>query len=205
TYTVTLTGKDDAGLTASAVHQVVVVQRPTVTTYTGATTGDYHDTVTLSGTLDDAETAGPLACQTLSFTLGAQSCSGVTDAFGFASCDVLLNQVPGAYTVTASFAGDSVYAPSSDTTDFSLTREETTLTYTGPTVILANASSLTVSAHLVEDGANDNDGDGGSPPPNPFGQTVTFTLGAQTCSGTTDSNGDASCTIAPVSSQLGNQ
>ncbi len=196
TYNVTLTVEDDAGLTASVVHQVVVVQRPTVTTYTGATTGDYHDTVTLSGTLDDAATAGPLAGETLSFTLGAQGCSGVTDVFGFASCDVLLNQVPGSYTVTASFAGDSVYGASSDSTPFDLTREETTLTYTGPTVILANASSLTVSATLLEDGAV---------PPSPSGQTVTFTLGAQSCSGTTDASGAASCTISPVSSQLGNQ
>ncbi len=196
TYNVTLTVEDDAGLTASVVHQVVVVQRPTVTTYTGATTGDYHDTVTLSGTLDDAATAGPLAGETLSFTLGAQGCSGVTDVFGFASCDVLLNQVPGSYTVTASFAGDSVYGASSDSTPFDLTREETTLTYTGPTVILANASSLTVSATLLEDGAV---------PPSPSGQTVTFTLGAQSCSGTTDASGNASCTISPVSSQLGNQ
>src|SRR5439155_8567685 len=109
TYNVTLTVEDDAGLTASIVHQVVVVQRPTVTTYTGDVTGDYHDMVTLSGTLDDAATAGPLAGETLAFTLGAQSCSGVTDVFGFASCNLVLNQVPGAYTVTASFTGDSVY------------------------------------------------------------------------------------------------
>jgi PKD repeat protein len=205
TYNVTLTVEDDAGLTASVVHQVVVVQRPTVTTYTGAVTGDYHDQVTLSGTLDDAETSGPLSGKTLSFTLGSQSCSGVTDAFGFASCNLVLNQVPGGYTATASFAGDSVYAPSSGSAPFTITREETTLTYTGPTVIVANASSLTVSAHLVEDGANDNDGDGGSPPPNPSGQTVTFTLGAQSCSSTTNSSGNVSCTISPVSSTLGNQ
>ena len=196
TYSVTLTVKDDAGLTASVVHQVVVVQRPTVTTYTGATTGDYHDSVTLSGTLDDSETSGPLSGETLSFTLGAQSCSGTTDAFGFASCDLVLNQVPGSYTVTASFAGDTVYAGSSDSTPFDLTREETTLTYTGPTVILANASSLTVSAQLLEDGTD---------PPSPSGQTVAFTLGAQSCSGTVDASGDVSCTISPVSSGLGNQ
>ena len=196
TYNVTLTVKDDAGLTASVVHQVVVGTRPTVTTYTGDVTGDYHDQVTLSATLDDAETSGPLSGQTLSFTLGSQSCSGVTDAFGFASCDLVLNQVPGGYTVTASFAGDSVYAPSSDSTPFEITREETTLTYTGPTVIVAGASSLTVSARLLEDG---------SVPPSPSGQTVTFTLGAQSCSGTTDASGNVSCTISPVSSGLGNQ
>jgi PKD repeat protein len=196
TYNVTLTVKDDAGLTASVVHQVVVVQRPTVTTYTGDTTGDYHDQVTLSGTLADAATSGPLAGELLTFTLGSQSCTGFTDGSGSASCTLVLTQVPGSYAVTASFAGDSVYGASSDTQPFTITREETTLTYTGPTVILANASSLTASATLLEDGAV---------PPNPSGQTVTFTLGAQSCSGTTDSSGNVSCTISPVSSQLGNQ
>jgi PKD repeat protein len=196
TYNVTLTVEDDAGLTASVVHQVVVVQRPTVTTYTGDVSGDYHDQVTLSGTLDDAETAGPLSGQTLSFTLGTQSCSGTTDAFGFASCNLVLSQAPGSYTVTAAFAGDTVYGPSSDSTPFEISREETTLTYTGPTVIMGGASSLTVSATLLEDG---------SVPPSPSGQTVTFTLGAQSCSGTTDASGNVSCTISPVSSGLGNQ
>jgi PKD repeat protein len=196
TYNVTLTVKDDAGLTASVVHQVVVVQRPTVTTYTGVTTGDYHDSVTLSGTLADTATSGPLAGEAMMFTIGTQSCSAFTDGSGAASCSLVLNQVPGAYSVTAAFAGDSVYAPSSATQPFSITREETTLTYTGPTVIVANASSLTASATLLEDG---------SVPPSPSGQTVTFTLGAQSCSGTTDASGHVSCTISPVSSQLGNQ
>ena len=196
TYNVTLTVKDDAGLTASVVHQVVVVQRPTVTTYTGDTSGDYHDSVTLSGTLVDQATSGPLAGEPLTFTIGSQSCSASTDFSGAASCSLVLNQVPGAYTVTASFAGDSVYGPSSATQPFTITHEETTLTYTGPTVIVANASSLTVSATLLEDG---------SVPPSPFGQTVTFTLGAQSCSGTTDASGNVSCTISPVSSSLGNQ
>ena len=192
----TLTVKDDAGLTASVVHQVVVVQRPTITTYTGDTTGDYHDAVTLSGTLVDAATSGPLAGEPLTFTVGSQSCTGFTDGSGSASCTLVLNQVPGAYMVTASFAGDSVYGASSGSQPFTITREETTLTYTGPTVILANASSLTASATLLEDG---------SVPPNPSGQTVTFTLGSQSCSGTTDASGNVSCTISPVSSQLGNQ
>jgi PKD repeat protein len=196
TYNVTLTVKDDAGLTASVVHQVVVVQRPTVTTYTGDTTGDYHDPVTLSGTLVDAATSGPLAGEAMMFTIGTQSCSAFTNGSGAASCSLVLNQIPGSYTVTASFVGDSVYAPSSDTQPFSITREETTLMYTGPTVIVANASSLTVSATLLEDG---------SVPPSPSGQTITFTLGAQSCSGTTDASGNASCIISPVSSQLGNQ
>ncbi len=201
TYTVTLTVEDDAGLMGSAGQQVTVVQRPTVTTYTGDTSGDYHDGVTLSGTLADQATGDPVAGKTMSFTLGAQSCSGVTDGSGAASCDLTLNQVPGPYTVVASFAGDSVYGGSQDSASFTIEREETTLTYTGPTVIL-NGGPLTVTATLTEDGANDDDGDGGSPPPDPFGQTVTFTLDGQSCSGVTDVNGDVSCVIN-VSGSLG--
>jgi len=125
----------------------------------------------------------------------------VTDFTGSASCTLTLTQVPGSYTVTATFAGDSVYAPSSASAPFTITREETTLTYTGPTVILSGGP-LNVTATLTEDGANDDDGDGGSPPPSPAGQTVTFTLDGQTCSGVTDAAGDVSCTIN-VSGSLG--
>lgn len=202
TYTVSLTVKDDAGLTNTVSHAVTVVQRPTTTSYTGDTTGDYHDTVTLSAELDDAGTSAPLASKTVSFTLGSQSCSGVTDGLGVASCTLTLSQVPGPYTVTASFAGDGVYGASSDTQPFTITKEETTLAYTGPTVILGSGSTLTATATLTEDGANDDDGDGGGVPPSPAGQTVTFTLDGQSCSGTTDSTGAVSCTM-PVSGSLG--
>jgi PKD repeat protein len=206
TYTVALTVKDDAGLTNTVTHPVTVGLRPTTTTYTGDTSGDYHDAVTLSGNLVDTASSAPLASKTMTFSLGTQSCSGTTDSFGSASCSLTLNQIPGAYAVTAAYAGDAtVYLGSSDTEAFTIEREETTLTYTGPTVILANASSLTVTATLVEDGANDDDGDPGSAPPNPPGQTVTFTLGTQSCSGLTDATGAVSCTIPSVSASLGSQ
>jgi hypothetical protein len=126
----------------------------------------------------------------------------VTDGLGVASCTLTLSQVPGSYTVTASFAGDSVYGPSSDTEPFTITKEETTLVYTGPTVILGSGSTLTATATLMEDGANDDDGDGAGVPPSPAGQTVTFTLDGQSCSGPTDAAGAVSCTI-PVSGSLG--
>jgi hypothetical protein len=45
---------------------------------------------------------------------------------------------------------------------------------------------MNVSATLLEDG---------SVPPSPFGQTVTFALDGQTCSGTTDAAGNAGCSI----------
>jgi hypothetical protein len=65
-------------------------------------------------------------------------------------------------------------------------------------VILAGSSIASLSATLVEGGANGDPGEG-SFPPDPFGQTITFTLGGQSCTGTTDAAGVASCSIAGVS------
>jgi len=165
----------------------VVSSTPTTLTYTGATAGDYHDGVTLSGVLTLSGTPAGIAGQTITFSVGTQNCSGVTNASGAASCSLTLNQVPGPYAVTASFAGSGNYQASSASTPFSITKEETATTYTGPTVI-ANGVVTTFSALLKEDGVV------------PIsGRTITITLGtagsAQTCSGTTDASGKATCTI----------
>jgi hypothetical protein len=167
--------------------ETVMATTPTTTTYTGDTTGDFHDPVTLSATLVLAGTSIPVAGQVITFTIGTQSCPGTTNASGFASCTLTLNQSPGPYTVIASFAGGSGNFPSSASAPFTITREETTTTYAGPTVI-ANNVNTTFSAVLTEDGAV------------PIsGRTITITLGtgatAQTCNGTTDASGTATCTI----------
>jgi hypothetical protein len=111
--------------------------------------------------------------------------------------------VPASYPADATFGGDTVYAGSTGTASFALGKEDTTIAYTGPTVILAGSSSATLTAHLVEDGANDDDADPGSAPPDPAGQSVTLGLGSQSCVGTTDSSGDVSCAISSVSVGLG--
>ena len=299
TYTVTLKVTDDIGLTDTVSQTVTVVQRPTTTAYTGPVAGDFNDPVTLSATLTDTTTSGGLGGQSITFTLGTQSCSGTTDGSGNAACAITLSQTPGAYTVSASFAGDAVYLgsadgkaftinreesrlvytggvtshyhdtftasgtltdpdggapiagqpvtftvggdactattdgagnascpitlhgtgtltlvaafagdanylPSGDTASFTITPEETTSAYTGPTVILAGSGGATLTATLVEDGANDSDGDGGSPGPIPA-QTVTLSVGSQSCTGTTDAAGAVSCTIPSVTVPLGPQ
>jgi hypothetical protein len=165
----------------------VVGSTPTTLTYTGATTGDYHDAVTLSATLTLSGTAAGIGIQTVTFTLGSQSCSGVTNAAGAASCDLTLNQIPGPYTVNANFAGAGLFQASSASASFTITREETTLSYTGDTII-ANNTTAHLSGVLLEDGTV------------PIaGRTVIFTLGtgptAQTCSGVTDAAGVAACTV----------
>src|SRR5207237_4314607 len=76
-----------------------------------------------------------------------------------------------------------------------ITKEETTLSYTGDTVI-ANNTTAHLSGVLLEDGTV------------PIaGRTVVFTLGtgatAQSCSGVTDGAGVAACDIFPVNQPFG--
>jgi hypothetical protein len=193
-YTVFASG---VGLTSvrNFFQSFVVTSTPTTLTYTGATTGDYHDTVTLSGVLTLSGTSAGVGGETITFAIAGQSCSGVTDNTGAASCDLTLNQIPGSYTVTATFAGDGLFQASNASAPFTITREETTLTYTGDTII-ANNTTAHLSGVLLEDGTV------------PIsGRTVVFTLGtgatAQSCSGVTDGAGVAACDIFPVNQPSG--
>lgn len=174
-----------------------VVSRPTSIAYTGARAGDFHDSATLAANLVDTSVnpTAPVAGVTVSFTLGSQTCTATTDASGQANCSLTFDQAPGNYTVAASFAGTDTFLPSSSSAPVTVTREETTLTYTGETLI-PNGRTAQLAAVLKEDGTS------------PIaGRTVSFTLGigpgAQVCSGTTDATGSARCTISPVSQPLG--
>jgi hypothetical protein len=180
-------GQPVTGAPRNFFNSFVVCSTPTTLTYTGATTADFHDTATLSATLTLSGTSAGVANQTITFTIGTQSCPGTTDASGAASCNLTLNQIPGPYTVEAKFAGAGLYQASSASAPFTITKEETTLSYTGDTVI-ANNTTAHLSGVLLEDGAV------------PIaGRSVVFTLGtgasAQTCTGTTDATGTAACPI----------
>ncbi len=177
--------------------ETVVGSTGTTLTYTGDTTGDYHDAANLTALLVLQGTTIPVAGQNVTFTLGAQTCGPVaTNASGVAACVLTLNQTPnagggGPYTVVASFGGSGNLKGSSSTpVAFTITKEETTTTYTGPTLV-ANGVATTFSAVLKEDGTT------------PIaGRTLTITLGsgatAQSCTtGPTDATGTGSCTITP--------
>jgi len=175
--------------------QLVGIGRSTKLTYTGDTSGDFHDPVTLSATLTLSGTSTPLANQTITFSLGTQSCRGVTSTTGTAACTLTLNQIAGPYTANASFAGSDVLQASSASAQLTITREETTLSYTGDTVI-ADQTPAHLSGVLPEDGLV------------PIaGRTVVFTLGtsgsAQTCTAMTNAAGAAACTIFPVNQPSG--
>jgi hypothetical protein len=133
-----------------------------------------------------------IANEPIVFTLnGTETCSNNTNAAGVASCSITPGEPAGSYPLIASFAGDATHLPSSASATFVVTREETTTTYTGPTVI-ANGVPTTLSGVLKEDGTT------------PIaGRTLTLTLGsdggAQSCTtGATNASGSASCSITPA-------
>lgn len=155
-------------------------------------TGDFHDPTTVSGVLHDS-TGQVVANEPISFVLNhAESCTGITDTAGTASCSLIPNEPAGTYPLDATFAGDSAkhLVAASATTTFAVTAEQTALSYTGPTAAISG-HAIALSARLGTD-----DPTAGSPI---VAKTVEFTVGTgattQTCSATTDANGAASCTV----------
>jgi len=171
---------------------------PTALRYNGATAGDFNDPATVSATLADTSTtpATALSGQSVTFTLnGAETCTGVTDAQGSASCQLTPGETSGAYAVVADFAGSATLNPSSTSASFAVTVEETALTVTAPAAI-ANGAPVSLTAVLTEDATS------------PIaGRTVTLGLGtgatAQSCTATTKSSGSATCSIAAVNQPPG--
>ncbi len=180
---------------SGSVSQTVERAKTTLT-YDGAVSGDFHDPVVLSATLTRQYDASPIAGKAVHFTVASQSCDAITSAAGQASCTITPQEPAGDQTVTASFAGDAGSQPSVDSKAFTVTREQTSLGYTGDTVI-ANGGTAHAAAVLTEDDGS----------PAIAGRSVTFTLGsgatAQSCTALTDSTGRAACDIAAVSQPLG--
>jgi hypothetical protein len=117
-YLVTFTANDHHHVTpTTSAVLIMVTAEETTTTYTGVT-GPVLDgsTVVLSGVLKEDGTT-PLAGRTLTMTLGsggsAQTCTGVTNGAGSASCSIHVNQAVGPRPVSSAFAGEWNYLPSS--------------------------------------------------------------------------------------------
>jgi uncharacterized repeat protein (TIGR01451 family) len=194
TNTATVAGdqKDPVGTNNGATVTATAKLRPTTLTYTGAQAGDFHDPAILSGHLVDSTTGNPIAGKLVTLTLnGNESCGGTTNATGDASCSVTPGEAAGAYTVAASFAGDTTYKPSTASAAFAVTKEETTTTYTGTSGPILNGSTVTLSGVLKEDGLT-----------GIAGKVLTLKLGTQTCMPTTNASGFASCVIT-VAQPLG--
>ncbi len=120
THTITAAFTGDSEYTASGFGPVTfnVLKDGTVLTYTGPLSSLPSKSVTLTGRLTD-DMGRNLAGMTVLFNLGSQSCSGVTDGSGTATCTIAkLTQKHGNATLTSSFAGNVDYAPSSTSVTF---------------------------------------------------------------------------------------
>ncbi len=158
--------------------------QPTQVTYTGATSGVYGSSVQLAALLTSG--TAPVAGELVTLTLGAQTCSALTGSNGRATCSLTLTQMPGNYTVNATFGGDGQRLSSSTSHSFAIDRQATTLTYTGATSA-DYKDATTLSATLLDASGN-----------GLTGKSVMLTLGSLTCPATTGPGGIAACTVAQV-------
>ncbi|HYL77474.1 MAG TPA: hypothetical protein VEU96_24890 [Bryobacteraceae bacterium] len=91
-------------------------QTPANVKYTGDTTAKNHASAKLSAVVTN-NSDKPAEGGKLTFKLGSQTCSAVTDKAGKGGCTLILNQPAGKYTVDVDFGGSrSLYAGASGTT-----------------------------------------------------------------------------------------
>jgi hypothetical protein len=126
-----------------------------VLTYTGDTSGQYSDPVTVNATLIDS-ISGPMAGKAITFTLGTQSVTATTDSKGVASAPLILTQPAGTYTVKAIYPGPSVLTTLYDKKGFTISQENVAITYTGDTLVFTAGQTITtasvkLAAHLVQE------------------------------------------------------
>lgn len=145
TTTVTCTGKDVAGNSALKTFKIIVTVIATKIEYKGAIDGQYSDSVSLTGTLTEKTSGKAVPGKTVTFTIGTQSVTGITNSLGVATATLKLDQggLSGGYTVTASFAGDSTFGPVSASTSFTIKKEDVTVEYTGDTIVPTTACTTT--------------------------------------------------------------
>ena len=191
-YTATISVNDGNNPAVTATVQITVTKEQTAIAQSGAFTQDYNDPYTASATLTDPDGGAPIAAKSITFTLGVgDTCTATTSVAGVASCSITPTQAAGTLALVAAFTGDANYLSSSNSRSFVITKEETTAQYTGPLVI-ANGLPVILKGKLLEDGVTAI-----------LGRTLTLSVGSQTCTGTTNGTGDASCSIPTVSVPFG--
>jgi PKD repeat protein len=118
-YMAQVTVTDPDGLTATATVPVTVTQRATTAAYTSPVLALPGKIVTLTGSLTD-QLGQPVAGRTVTFHLGTQTATAVSNGSGIASTSLKLTQKTGTYPVSMSFAGDALYQSSSSSTSFTI-------------------------------------------------------------------------------------
>ncbi len=116
------------------------------------TGGQVTDSVSVGATLRDSDGVG-IAGRTIEFSIGAASASGTTNATGHAQATIVLQGPAAATTLEVAFAGDADYGPSTDSSNFSVLKEDTALTM--PDAVGTRTTTAIARATLREaDGAS---------------------------------------------------
>ncbi|TDO44054.1 M6 family metalloprotease-like protein [Kribbella sp. VKM Ac-2527] len=142
---------------AALLTDYTVERRPTAIDYTGDATAEYSDPAAVSAVLTDGISGTPLAGKPIGFALGTQSASATTDATGYAVSSIVVNQPAISTTAGATFAGDTGYLASSDSTAFVIDEEDLNLVYTGDTLVPRGTTPrLAAQATQEDDGSPGN-------------------------------------------------
>src|SRR2546428_8029427 len=140
-WTIEYYAVDNAG-NAEAPRSVTGVAGFVMVTYSGDVAGQYSDVVLLKATFFDVASQSYVSGKAITFTLGSQTASAVTDGTGLAMTTLVLDRGAGACTVSASFSGDASYLPRSHSQGFQVFKEEATVPYTGDTTVPTTTNSL---------------------------------------------------------------
>ena len=172
---------------AASDSTTVVNAQPTLN-LPGAQSQDYHDALSFGISANDVNAGDSIALSATGLPAGL---TFVDNGDRTGTVSGTITDTPGTYVVTFSADDHHHVSAVTGTVTITVTREETTVTYTGPTVI-ANGQPVTLSAVLKEDGTT------------PIsGRTMTLSLGLQSCTtGLTDGSGAANCSFV-VSGALG--
>jgi uncharacterized repeat protein (TIGR01451 family) len=174
--------------TITRTATTTVVNAPPTLVVPGPQAQDYHDPLTFGISANDADAGDSIALAASGLPAGLT----FTDN-GDRTGTVSGTLAPGVYVATFTADDHHHLTLATATVLITVLREETTTTYTGPTVV-AQGFPVTLQARLLEDGTT---------APSPSGQTLTLSIGAQSCPATVDPLGNAQCTIASVSAPLG--
>jgi PKD repeat protein len=174
TYTATLTVTDKNGGQDTDSRDVVVTKRAVTASYLGATAATYDTAATLRASLVD-EYGQNVSGRSVDFEVDdVAKGSSNTGSNGVASVAYTPTEDAGGYVTEAAFAGDSKYEAASSAGNVVVAAKATTLTYTG--ALSGGAKkTVTLSAKLLDATGK------------PLGgRTVSFQLGTQSTSATTD-------------------
>lgn len=132
TYPVGVSYAGDATYAAASTGSALTVARRTTTLQMSApASGRWQEQVTLTGTLRDAVTGDPLPSRTVDVALGTSGAPATTNAQGALSLSLSLDDVPGAYGIAGTFAGQTHYAPAAVTLPFEILRRPVQVRFAG--------------------------------------------------------------------------